>query len=536
VQRVFPKVKPTRTAVEANKAASKFSDSAATLGGEVVVTPLRTEITFDFHRLNILILRAIMRDSYLVGRKVGTFTMSEAKIHATLGSSINVEGSLGGLQVLDLTPDGVNHQRILSVGKDPLTDPPTGLAEPAEDLLTTLTNKIYGTNNGEGKRGAKEERQALSFNITRDLNATVTIKIRMASVWYTHCARFMQELSWCASEFKHYLKTLARSIRDKATDMALGLVQPLANTPKPVDPLETPKHKAYTRQRTESMSKARAYVAARSHNVTISLDIILDTPVLVLPRSSASPQVFVAHLGKMTLKNNNNDQTTPTDTTAAETLHDSERDETDFRFVNQMDDTDSLFMLDDSFGEASTMTPTKESLTPDPAPQQPQNLDLYVIHIRNINLFSLDTSSRKGFRLSALPRAEEFYSCQEDAIPVIHDTAIKLEIERHLSAQEAHNIKEQINVNGSVVKPLRLSLTRHQYEQLLDTIDNIFKIPVDLMRPPTVPTEGPRAETPGEEEAPASALNFQMDPKVKRRLFSQESLAESNSFVAMKSE
>lgn len=167
---------------------------------------MRTEITFDFHRLNVLVLRAVMRDTYLVGRKVGTFTMSEAKIHATLGNDIRVEGSLGGLQVIDLTPEGVSHQRILSVGKDPLTEtvniPPTH----HQDLLSSLTQEVYGISQHTKTDYTVEDQQALSFCVTRNLSATVTIRIRMASVWYTHCARFMQELNWCATEFKHYLK------------------------------------------------------------------------------------------------------------------------------------------------------------------------------------------------------------------------------------------------------------------------------------------------------------------------------------------
>lgn len=168
---------------------------------------MRTEITFDFHRLNVLVLRAVMRDTYMVGRKVGTFTMSGAKIHATLGNDIRVEGSLGGLQVIDLTPEGISHQRILSVGKDPLTEatniPPT---THHQDLLSSLTQEVYGMSQHSKIDYMVEGQQALSFCVTRNLSATVTIRIRMASVWYTHCARFMQELNWCATEFKHYLK------------------------------------------------------------------------------------------------------------------------------------------------------------------------------------------------------------------------------------------------------------------------------------------------------------------------------------------
>lgn len=166
---------------------------------------IRTEITFDFHRLNVLILRAVMRDTYMVGRKVGTFTMSEAKIHATLGVNIQVEGSLGGLQVIDLTPEGVAHQRIFSVGKDPLTEPSANI-HPTQDLLSSLTQEVYGMTQHQKNHFIVEDQQALSFIVSRNLNATVTIRVRMASVWYTHCARFMQELSWCATEFKQYLK------------------------------------------------------------------------------------------------------------------------------------------------------------------------------------------------------------------------------------------------------------------------------------------------------------------------------------------
>jgi vacuolar protein sorting-associated protein 13D len=45
----------------------------------------RTELTFDFHRLNVLLLRAVVKESGLIGRKIGTATMMEAKIQATVG-------------------------------------------------------------------------------------------------------------------------------------------------------------------------------------------------------------------------------------------------------------------------------------------------------------------------------------------------------------------------------------------------------------------------------------------------------------------
>lgn len=49
-------------------------------------TLTKTELTFDFHRLNILLLRSLNLDSGItMARKIATATMTDAKIHATVG-------------------------------------------------------------------------------------------------------------------------------------------------------------------------------------------------------------------------------------------------------------------------------------------------------------------------------------------------------------------------------------------------------------------------------------------------------------------
>ena len=55
--------------------------------------PAKTEVTFDFHRLNVLLLRAVPKDGCLVGRKICTATMMQAKIKATVGKKLfqNIE-------------------------------------------------------------------------------------------------------------------------------------------------------------------------------------------------------------------------------------------------------------------------------------------------------------------------------------------------------------------------------------------------------------------------------------------------------------
>lgn len=194
IQRVLPKEK-----LKSSKANRNVLEELSK-NVQIEEENIKTEITFDFHRLNVLILRAVMRENFLVARKVGTFTMSDARINASIERAIKIEGSLGGLQVLDLTPEGINHQRVLSIGNDPLTD--IDDQNDTIDPIISMSNEVYGIKT----KIANEDRRALSFKICRSLDAHVDIKIRMGSVWFIHCARFIQELSWCVSEFKHYLK------------------------------------------------------------------------------------------------------------------------------------------------------------------------------------------------------------------------------------------------------------------------------------------------------------------------------------------
>lgn len=49
----------------------------------------KTELTFDFHRLNILLLRSLNLDGGVtVAKKIATATMTDAKINATVGECL----------------------------------------------------------------------------------------------------------------------------------------------------------------------------------------------------------------------------------------------------------------------------------------------------------------------------------------------------------------------------------------------------------------------------------------------------------------
>lgn len=480
------------------------------------VTTARTELTFDFHRLNVLLLRAVLKDNVHTGRKIATATMSEAKIHATIGQQLVVGGSLGGLQVLDLTPEGQKHQRILSLGKDPL------VSERAPDVTSCFGADLYSMGQPSASTCPEEKQvQAFSFSVSRSLGGiaasvgvsttanqpdseSVDINIRMASVLYTHSPCLVNELGSCASEFKQYLSNLARSIRSAATEMALGLVHARAEALAQSlymssrlsasfyggsgSELSSPKRRRRSVSRSsevyESMpNTANPSVCNTMGNVTptspgegeddsqslsteLRLDVVLDTPVVVMPRSSISSEVLVAHLGKISISN----------------IQDS----------NELGVQDSQEHL---WGAG-------------------QSKECYSIEIRDMNLFSLDTMktldvAKKlgGFsthgHVDSLFRAEQLYACTEAGVPILHDTVIKLDVERVMGCgimQKADSLsslllddntadfheyqsQDSIQISGSVITPLKVSLSRQQYEQVLDTVNSLLTGTAPTSRP-----------------------------------------------------
>ncbi|XP_075164386.1 vacuolar protein sorting 13D [Haematobia irritans] len=360
--------------------------------GQVPDRPMKSEISFDFHRLNILVLRSTRNESHNIGRKVGTLTMTEAKIHATLNKHICVSGALGGIQIIDVTPEGFNHQRIFSVGKDPLTDPPP-LA--TNEMLYTLATEMYGN---DIENDEYVYMNALNFKIENGENSAIVVKIRMASVWYTHCPRFIEEIYLCVKEFRQYFKNFVKSLRSTASHMAKGLVQHMSTSVDNIAP---------------------------NNFGQISLDIVLSSPVLVLPKSSQSNEVLVANLGKITVCN-------------------------------------KMYMPKKAV--ANTLS---EIL-----PHEHQKIT-YFIDVRNINLFSLNTYKRRVLGMKVFPRVSEIYSCEEDAVPILHDTALLFQFvyESRTECIGSTSNTSTLLIEGSVTQNLDVSLSRYQYEQLMESLN-----------------------------------------------------------------
>lgn len=196
--------------------------------------------------------------------------------------------------------------------------------------------------------------------------------------------------------------------------MALGLVQPPQQqgrelpatvTPKATaDAFFTPKHTR--KQRTISISNA--YGATRP--IDIRLDIVLDTPVLVLPRSSCSSQVFVVHLGKISMTNNATLEVPPSAASggAGGEYDGSKYNDTDLKMFTI---DEEMFLppppLETTYGDTYCSEEDLNDANFDrfgnffgkDIDGGGQQVETYILDVRNINVYSLDTRTRKGFRL-----------------------------------------------------------------------------------------------------------------------------------------
>ena len=127
----------------------------------------------------------------------------------------------------------------------------------------------------------------------------------MSSVVYTHSSTFLAELNSCAADFKRCMATLAQSITAAATDLALGIVQRRADiregTPARSGILDSTGQ--WNSIHVPAPAPTPRIPATKRVDVTLELDLVLETPVLVFPRNEASLEVLVAHLGQITVSN-----------------------------------------------------------------------------------------------------------------------------------------------------------------------------------------------------------------------------------------
>ncbi|ELT97897.1 hypothetical protein CAPTEDRAFT_149660 [Capitella teleta] len=425
-QRVLPK-SPKVPPSPAKKEPTVEKKSKETDGSAV-----RWELTADFHRLNVLLMRVEGRDLSACARKVATATLLDARIQGSIADEVEVEGSLGGLQLLDLTPARNKHQCVFSVGLGSPSQSHSAHSPPPSDIFSQLRSAdLYRTAN-----------ESMMLDSHSDKAFTVTL--RLASMCYTHVPAFLLDLSECLTEFKDYTARVGSTIRTAATEMAMGLVQPSKAH-------DLPSTSMYGSELSiDDLHRLTADQEAPSgSSFNLILDAVLQTPVLMCPRKANSAEVLVAHLGKILIKN-------------SQAPDFSEIPSQNESFSFEREKRDKLFL-------------------------EVRDMSLYSVNLHKQTQLSEFVKTSKQNRMSA----SVFNTPQPGGVtsklygfPILHNTVFEMVIEKlnpecesegfghshvdHLEAKDTILV-----VTGKVTNALKIGLSKQVFEQILQTLDNI---------------------------------------------------------------
>ncbi|XP_076466689.1 LOW QUALITY PROTEIN: intermembrane lipid transfer protein VPS13D-like [Babylonia areolata] len=499
---------PTQDSVPRHSSRSTPDSSTLTVPSDATVeSSSKLFINADFKRLNVLLLRFLQEDGDRVARKVATATMSSAKVQATLDEWWQVEGSLGGLHLLDVVPEGTRYQQVISIGQGQcpplprrtwlLLPPPAASPQttsPSSSLNTDMfktamdekifTEVFHGKSVSKvacrfsiSKRGGGSDaggRQGSGYDSDsgyerREAAEVVEASFDMASLCYIHCPKFLDELVDCVSEFRDYVTSVASSIKTAATEVAMGMVGG--------GRLDTNLDTTTTLKREQSLGditntillqegdnngvqftvtpvEAGAMPVAKG---TIVLSARMETPIIVIPRKPNSPQVLLAHLGEISVDNTSHHE---------DTTDDTEEDDYHFRSLDSLSKEQS---------------------------------DKIFISLTNMNLYSVDFDKHKKLGRSLSSSSFSGFT-HELGVPILYDTAVDLYISKN--SFEAASINHTLSGEGDVLedlafphlqkeepelqpassvlevgikisKPIQLGLSKEVYEQILQTSDHL---------------------------------------------------------------
>ena len=405
--------------------------------------------------------------------------------------------------MIDLTPEGVKHQKVLSVGHDPTAEssllPYNLLAHPQpqpSDMYKTATESMVIDMSTLGhdsraftfslSKASREEEKVmhstlgghgglLNSKIYRSGGAapleTTDLTLRMASLCYIHSPRFLSDISKCMKECHDYLTGVASSVKHAATEVAMGLVHKRSEllgasvygSNLSLDGPSGGRRRKNTSLCDLGQDDLNMSFEEETSSLKLNIDAVLETPVIVLPKMSTSAEVLVAHLGKISIKSSNPD-----------VIH----------APMPLNLSQGMFVPAASF-----------------EPDEPK--DKIYLEIRNMNLFSMNLEEQKApahqphmLRTGFMTSVSDRYARTEKAISILHDTTIELTLEQqeqdmkyinqtdlmmgqdvlkrdtsdYLTIEKAATV---LQVNGKVVSPLKVVLSKQVYEQILKSLDNL---------------------------------------------------------------
>ncbi|XP_077570887.1 intermembrane lipid transfer protein VPS13D isoform X2 [Stigmatopora nigra] len=428
------------------------------------------ELTVEIHRLNLLLLRTVSTGTILgaekKGLKIATASITGTKVNASVGSRMDINGSLGSIQLVDLTQEGGRSQFVVSIGN--------AEDSPNDEVPTLLADKELSPS------------EALNFHLLENFQGDCTLHLHMASLHYNHSAKFLMELSLSANEAEDNFRSM---LKNAATKVSTVLATKTAEYSGMFSLFETPSRRSRTQswsyplEDEEDIPMEETEPTLDTFFVKLTLNINIESPVVSIPRKPGHPELLVGHLGSITIHN---------------------------FITGQHSEEEKLQVL-------------------------VKDIRLYSLNVSHLVLRKTqkggqndsDSPSRNGSISHGEPqftRHDFFeYLSRGKAFHILTDTTIEFTLEKatidddihaFLTTKESCKTTGLLRVEGKFVKPVQVFLCKTVYEQVLQTLDNLFLIEehhVKPSQPPTPPPPTPSSTRPHRFPDPHGGL-FAKDP------------------------
>ncbi|CAK6440611.1 unnamed protein product [Pipistrellus nathusii] len=440
-----------------------------------------TEVAVEIHRLNLLLLRTVgMANGEKHGRKIATASIGGTKVNVSMGSTFDMNGSLGCLQLMDLTQDNIKNQYVVSIGNS------MGYENIVSDI--SYFESVFV----RMEEGALHE--ALSFTFVEKSKQECFLNLKMASLHYNHSPKFLKELTLSMDELEENFRSMLKSAATKVTTV---LATKTAEYSEMVSLFETPRKTRESFSLEENEIYGFSLAASHADTVKLILNINIESPVVSIPRKPGSPELLVGHLGQIFIQNfvSGDDESR------------SDRLQVEIKDIKLY----SLNCTQLAGREGPGSDASRASCPPSG---------------------SASTNSQEEAHFTRHDFFESLHRGQ--AFHILNNTTIQFKLEKIPIERESEltfslspddlGTSSIMKIEGKFVNPVQVVLAKHVYEQVLQTLDNLV-YSEDLNKFP-----GSAASSPCP-NSPLPSLSTCGEPSLERKengLFSHSSLSNSS--------
>ncbi|XP_046516082.1 intermembrane lipid transfer protein VPS13D isoform X2 [Equus quagga] len=439
-----------------------------------------TEVAVEIHRLNLLLLRTLgMANGEKYGRKIATASIGGTKVNVSMGSTFDMNGSLGCLQLMDLTQDNVKSQYVVSIGNSIGYENIMSDIGYFESVFVRMEDAALS--------------EALSFTFVEKSKQECSLNLKMASLHYNHSAKFLKELTLSMDELEENFRSMLKSAATKVTTV---LATKTAEYSEMVSLFETPRKMRESFILEENEAYGFGLAASHSDTVKLILNVNIESPVVSVPRKPGSPELLVGHLGQIFIWN----------FVAGDDESRSDRLQVEIKDIK-------LYSLNCTqlAGREGPGSEVGRTFCPHGSASANSQEEAHF--------------TRHDF-FESLHRGQAFH--------ILNNTTIQFKLEKIPIERESEltfslspddlGTSSIMKIEGKFVNPVQVVLAKHVYEQVLQTLDNLV-YSEDLSKFPVSAASSPCPSS------PLPALSTCGEPSIERKengLFSHSSLSNSS--------